>query len=234
MTIRGPQKPGMVTLDNPRSLSDGDLPMMLHPSTGSTVARRRCGPLLAAVAAGAMALVVSLPADAFVGRSDIILSLNPQDASIGATANGAAVPLQLQEGFISLQTDTPTCVASSSHHCSYVVDIVNIRLNDFPFSGVAVTQPFMVIAGPISLVDSGAGIVIPPGTPALTTGVANETPIFSFQPTPAPITITIDTVAQKAEVMGSFAIDLTVFGQPVHAVGTYLIGAKRLVSPCSC
>jgi hypothetical protein len=196
----------------------------LLPSTA--VAQRPIGTFRSAVIVAAAMLALSTPALAFGSRNDIIATLNPNNATISAATNGTSLPLQLLSGFVALQTNTPTCVASVSHPCSYIVNTVNMRLADFAFDGNTVNTPDMLINGPINVVDKGAGLVIPQGTPALTTGFVNETGFFTLMPTPAPVTITIDAVAQKAEVIGSFAIDITVFGQPVHATATYMIAAN--------
>lgn len=169
--------------------------------------------------------VVSI-AGAALGRNDVLINLNPQ-ANVSVIANGATVGVQVVNGTVSLQTDTPTCVASSDHPCSYIVNFIRIAFRTFPFSGQTVGNPYLVLNGPVPVVDDGSGIVIPAGTNSFfaadISGVGRRETIH---PTPAPTIIALDLADQQAEIIGAFVVDFDAAGQNVHAVGTYLIGAN--------
>jgi len=181
--------------------------------------------LLAAICVATV--VAPSAASAALGRKDFVFALNPQAASISATANGAAVPLQLSEGSVSLQADDASCVASPSHPCSYVLNLMRASFNDFDFgSGLAVNFPFLSIGGPVAAVDNGAGIVIPAGTRAYLQASPNEgDPEALLVSTPTPIIIAMDPVDQQAEIIGSFTVDFKVFGQTYHGEASFMVSA---------
>jgi Ca2+-binding RTX toxin-like protein len=114
-------------------------------------------------------LLADRPARAAM-RNDIVLTLDASTAFIFLEVDGFGADMGLVRGTVSIETDDATCVASVDHPCSYVVNYIRIEYSSFTqpttAGDVVSEEPFVVVQGPIPVVDSGFGIVIATDQPA--------------------------------------------------------------------
>src|SRR5438552_7255323 len=119
------------------------------------------------VAAPALTALLSQAVTAHAaGRDDIVVTIDP--AGIGQLdINGFSLDTTVTGGVVSLQTDDVSCVASVSHPCSYVLNAIRVTLSNFTFSGQGVSDPLVVVNGPLAVQDNGEGIIVPANTPVV-------------------------------------------------------------------
>src|SRR5664279_4254358 len=119
------------------------------------------------LAVGSLLLLTA--ASAHAGRNDILAAIDPASVQT-LTIQNVSRTVQVRDGSISLQTDSPFCVATASAACHYILNFVSLTLVDFTADtnqgSFAVEQPFAVINTPIAVTDSGDGIEVPAGSPA--------------------------------------------------------------------
>lgn len=174
--------------------------------------RRRKVALLGAVLASVLAF--SRAANA---RDDIIVQLDPATAFVTMAIDGFGSDIALADGFISLETDDATCVASPTHPCSYVLNTLQFDLVGFVLptdvGDYDVDTPFSVVSGPIVLLDAGGGLEIPAGVPSTGGGTISGPGVDtgvqqSDQPLSSPFGISLDVARQTLSVHGTFSTSL--------------------------
>lgn len=150
-------------------------------------------------------------------RNDIAVQFDP-DSFVFLSFNGFPADTSVLGGVAFIGTEDATCIASSSHPCTYSINFLVIRFSSFVLptdeGDLNVTDPEVAIHGPIVVTDTGSGIVIPAGTPTTTAAAnVNGAGISGFQSTtsdlPSDVTINLDVANQAFSLEGEVA---TTFG----------------------
>lgn len=159
---------------------------------------------------------LTLSSSAAAGRSDIVVALDDETAFVFLEVDGFSSDTRLLRGTVSIQTDDPMCVASSSNPCSYVINYVRIEYSSFTqptTEGDFISNdPFVVVQGPIPVVDTGSGLVIPDqhrveGGSDLVSEEGIVPPGFrrGLSRITSPLSINLDVPNQAFSIEGSFS-----------------------------
>ncbi|HEY5960343.1 MAG TPA: PKD domain-containing protein, partial [Polyangiaceae bacterium] len=150
-------------------------------------------------------------------RDDILISIDPTNSFVYMELDGHAADMGLVRGTVSLATDTPFCIASPDHPCSYTVNLIRLDMVSFIVStengDYLVADPYSVIQGPIDVVDSGLGIVIPAGATSQGGGNVSGPDIDSgfrsnTQGLPVPLALKLDVSQQMFQLEGEFVTNI--------------------------
>jgi hypothetical protein len=195
-----------------------------------SISRARCHVRwLAGLAAALGTLTISSVSFA---RDDILVTFDASTALTLMQVDGFSADMGLLRGTASLQTEDAYCVPSADRPCHYIVNFVRIEVSTFalPTSEGEYTaaEPFSVVQGPIAVVDTGSGIVIPQGAqsvaganfsgPHIDPGVRSST-----QGLPGPLSINLDAVNQAFSIEGEFRTSL----EGHTGIGTIIASGNR-------
>lgn len=187
-------------------------------SRAALAARRGARWFLIAAAVFPIALT-SRPA---VARDDIVVTFEA-DGVAEMVINDFPISATITQGMVSLQTDEVTCVASPAHPCHYILNVLRTTLSTFVFDDVTISDSVAIINGPLAVVDSGEGLVIPPGTPVVTALTLDGERHTVDSTTPTGIVVMLDVADREATVLGSFVGSL----EDVSVEATIIANGQR-------
>ena len=154
-----------------------------------------------------VAAIMASSTQAFaIGRDDVVMLI--ASGGIGQLdINNFPLDTTVTGGVVSLQTDNIGCTATLGHPCFYVLNAVRVQMSNFTFSGQAVTEPILVVNGPLSVRDDGEGIVIPSGTAVLFAFTQGGARRSVNSTSPSGMVLQINTATQRMSMTGSFTGD---------------------------
>jgi hypothetical protein len=169
---------------------------------------------LSTLAFGTLFSILVAPAADAEGRNDVLVALDTSNAFIFLDIDDFGADMGLTRGTLSMETEDANCVASPSTPCSYVINYLRFEFSSFTqpttVGDFTLTNPFVVVQGPIAVEDTGFGLVIPTGQSSQFGGVASGPGIVSgfrrdIQSLPQPMTINLDVANQGFSIEGEFS-----------------------------
>jgi Ca2+-binding RTX toxin-like protein len=177
-------------------------------------------------------------------RDDVVASFDPASL-VAVTVDDETSAVNLTSGLVVLEVEDTGCVPSATDPCHAVLKYLRITHESFTVNTnvgfFTVSGPSVIIRGPIPIQDSGAGFVVPAGTPVdVGADLSGEFEDGTTIPTGArsragtlkqPAFIGLVVPSQIVSVDGSFDFSFVIQGETLGgAINVMLSGAEPFIN----